>query len=239
MKILGLTGSIGMGKSTAARLLRRMGLPVHDADATVHRLLGRGGAAVAAVEAEFPGTGAGGAVDRRELGKRVFGDPAALRRLEAILHPLVRQAETAFLRRQARRQARLVVLDIPLLLETGGERRCDAVAVVTAPAFLQAQRVLRRPGMTPERLDQVRAQQMPDTLKRRCADFVIPTGTGMRPALRHLARAVTVMLARPGRGRYPSPPRPGLTCAKSFSIPKPPASTPSPATVSSKSAVSS
>ena len=239
MKILGLTGSIGMGKSTAARLLRRMGLPVHDADATVHRLLGRGGAAVAAVGAAFPGSVADGAVDRRELGRQVFGDPAALRRLEAILHPLVRRAETAFLRRQARRRARLVVLDIPLLLETGGERRCDAVAVVTAPAFLQAQRVLRRPGMTPRRLAQVRAQQMPDAEKRRRADFVIPTGTGMSPALRLLARAVTVLLAQPGRGRYPSPPRLGPSCAKSSSTRKPPASIPSPATASSKSVASS
>jgi dephospho-CoA kinase len=207
MKVLGLTGSIGMGKSTAARLLRRMGLAVHDADSEVHRLLAPGGGAVAAVAAAFPGVVAGGAVDRAALGRLVFADPAALRRLEAILHPRVRRAEAAFLRRHARRHAVLVVLDVPLLLETGGGRRCDAVAVVTAPAFLQAQRVLKRPGMTPERLARVRAQQMADSDKIRRADFVIPTGTGLAPALRRLARAVTVLRTRPGRGAWP--PRPG------------------------------
>ncbi|HSV29579.1 MAG TPA: dephospho-CoA kinase [Candidatus Omnitrophota bacterium] len=193
MKILGLTGSIGMGKSTAARMLRRMGVPVHDADATVHALMAQGGAAVAMVEAAFPGVVKEGAVDRAELGRRVFGRPDQLRRLEAILHPLVRQAERAFLERHRRRRTRLVVLDIPLLFETGGERRCDKVAVVTAPAFLQAQRVLKRPGMTPARLAAIRSQQMADGEKRRRADFVIPTGLGMRPALRRLRAVVTLM----------------------------------------------
>ncbi|MGE5548136.1 MAG: dephospho-CoA kinase [Solirubrobacterales bacterium] len=195
MKILGLTGSIGMGKSTAAKMLSRMGVPVHDADATVHRLLAKGGAAVAPVEAAFPGVVREGAVDRAELGRRVFGDRPALRRLEAILHPLVRQAEQAFLARHRRRRTALVVLDIPLLFETGGERRCDRVAVVSCPAFLQAQRVLRRPGMYPARLAAIRAQQMPDAAKRRRADFVIPTGSGLAPALRALRRAVTLMRA--------------------------------------------
>jgi len=193
MKILGLTGSIGMGKSTAARMLRRLGVPVHDADATVHRLMGVGGAAVPMIAAAFPGTVVDGAVDRAALGRHVFADPAALRRLEAILHPMVRAAERRFLARQARRGARLVVLDIPLLFETGGARRCDAVAVVTAPAFLQAQRVLKRPGMSRARLAAVRAQQMPDAEKRKRADFIIPTGTGMAPALRRLAAIVTLM----------------------------------------------
>ncbi len=186
MRVLGLTGSIGMGKSTAAAMLRRLGLPVHDADATVHRLFGRGGAAVAPIAAAFPGVVRDGAVDRKALGAVVFGDPAALRRLEAIVHPLVRAAEGEFLRRARRRRVRLVVLDIPLLYETGGAGRCDAVAVVTAPPFLQAQRVLRRPGMTPERLAAIRAAQMPDAEKRRRADFVIPTGLGRRPTLRAL-----------------------------------------------------
>ncbi|MBI5164319.1 MAG: dephospho-CoA kinase [Magnetospirillum sp.] len=193
MTILGLTGSIGMGKSTAAAMLRRFGLPVHDADATVHRLLGAGGAAVAAVEAAFPGVTVANAIDRAALADRVFGHPEALRSLEAILHPLVRAAETAFLRRHRRRRTPLVVLDIPLLFETGGEARCDAVAVVTCPAFLQEQRVQRRPGMTRGRLAAIRAQQMPDAEKRRRATFVIPSGLGRRETLRRLAAAVTVL----------------------------------------------
>ncbi|MGE5504309.1 MAG: dephospho-CoA kinase [Actinomycetota bacterium] len=195
MRILVLTGSIGMGKSTAAAMLRRMGIPVHDADAVVHRLLGRGGAAVAAVEAAFPGVVQKGVVDRAELGRRVFGNDAALRRLEAILHPMVRAAERAFLARQRSRHVRLVVLDIPLLFETGAERRCDAVAVVTAPAFLQAARVLARPGMTPARLAAVLAKQMPDADKCKRADFVVPTGRGKGPALRRLRAIVRLMRA--------------------------------------------
>lgn len=197
MRVLGLTGSIGMGKSSAARMLRRLGLPLHDSDATVHRLLGRGGAAVAAVEAAFPGVVAEGAVDRRRLGARVFGDPAALRRLEAILHPLVRAEARAFLARWRRARRPLVVLDIPLLYETGGEVLCDAVALVTAPAFLQAQRVLRRPGMTRARFASILAQQMPDREKRRRADFLVLTGRGKGDTFRQLRRIVRV-LRRPG-----------------------------------------
>lgn len=197
MKILGLTGSIGMGKSTAATMLRRLGVPVHDADAIVHRLLARGGAAVAQIERAFPGVVRDGAVDRQELGRRVFGQPAELRRLEAILHPLVRRAETAFLKRHRRHGTPLVVLDIPLLFETGGDRRCDAVAVVSCPAFLQTQRVLRRPGMTAARLAAIRAQQMPDREKRRRADFVLPSGAGKAPVLRGLKRIVTVLRQTP------------------------------------------
>lgn len=200
MKILGLTGSIGMGKSTACRMLRRMHIPVHDADATVHALMARGGLAVAAVEAAFPGVVQDGAVDRAQLGRLVFGDAAALTRLEAILHPLVRRAERAFLQRQARLRTPLVVLDIPLLFETGGERRCHKVAVVSCPAFLQQQRVMKRPGMTRQRLGAILAKQMPDREKRRRADFVIPTGLGLRPTLHRLMAAVTVMRrsAEPG-----------------------------------------
>lgn len=208
MKVLGLTGSIGMGKSTAAGLLRRQGWPVHDADATVHELLAKGGAAVAAIAAVFPGVVVDGAVSRPELGKRVFGDPAALRKLEAILHPLVRAREKQFLLGQMRRGSRLVVLDIPLLFETGGDRRCDGVAVVTCPAFLQAQRVLRRPGQSPERLAAIRAQQMPDGEKRRRAQFIVPSGAGKGPALRALKRAVTLLLSQPGPGAWPPRPQP-------------------------------
>jgi len=201
MRIIGLTGSIGTGKSTAARMLARLGLPVHDADATVHALFARGGKAVPAVAAAFPEAVVNGAVDRAVLGRQVFGDPAALRRLEAIVHPLVRAAEADFLRRQRRRHAHAVVLDIPLLFETGAERRCDLVVVVTCPRFLQAQRVLARPGMTRTRLDQIRAQQVPEAEKCRRADLVIPTGCGPRPALRKIKGVRGIAPA--GLGREP------------------------------------
>ncbi|NBC96970.1 MAG: dephospho-CoA kinase, partial [Deinococcus-Thermus bacterium] len=174
MIVLGLTGSIAMGKSTAAAMLRRIGVPVHDSDAAVHALTGPGGAAVPAIAAAFPGTvtatATGAAVDRRALGARVFGDPAALARLEAILHPLVRARSHAFLCRQARHRMPVVVLDIPLLFETGAEARCDRVLVVSAPAFLQRARVLARPGMTEAKLAGILARQMPDAEKRRLAD---------------------------------------------------------------------
>ncbi len=193
MNILGLTGSIGMGKSTAAAMLRRLGVPVHDADAVVHCLFARGGAAVAGVAAAFPGVIQDSRVDRVALGRRVFGDPAALARLEAIVHPLVRAAERRFLQIHRRRGTPLVVLDIPLLFETGGERRVDRVVVVSCPGFLQAQRVLKRPGMTPERFAVIRAKQMPDAEKRKRADFVVPTGCGRRETLRRLRAVVTLM----------------------------------------------
>jgi dephospho-CoA kinase len=195
MVVLGLTGSIGMGKSTAAAMLRRLGVAVHDADAAVHRLLGRNGAAVAKVAAAFPGTAGPDGVDRAALGRRVFGDAAALRRLEGILHPMVRAETARFLRRMAARRVRLVVLDIPLLFESGSERRCDAVAVVSAPAFLQRARVLARPDMSEARLAAILAQQMPDSEKRRRADFVVPTGLGRRLTLRRLAAIVRVARA--------------------------------------------
>ncbi len=190
MVILGLTGSIGMGKSVAAGMFRRLGVPVHDADAAVHRLLGRRGAAVATVAAAFPGVLRDGAIDRAELGRRVFADPAALRRLEGVLHPAVRRDQAAFLKRHARRGCKLAVLDVPLLFETGADADCDAVAVVSAPPFVQAARVLARPGMTRQRLAAIRAQQMADAEKRRRADFVIPSGLGRRVTLRAVARIV-------------------------------------------------
>lgn len=200
MVILGLTGSIGMGKTTAAKMFRRLGVPVHDADAAVHRLLGPGGAAVAQVEAAFPGVVKKGAVDRRELGRRVFGDAAALARLEALLHPPVRRAALDFLKRQARRRRKLVVLDIPLLFETGGDRLCDATVVVSAPPGVQESRVLSRPGMTRQRFRAILAQQMSDREKRRRADFVVRTGRGKHDTLRSLA--AIVRLARTWRGRH-------------------------------------
>jgi dephospho-CoA kinase len=207
MRILGLTGSIGMGKSTAAAMLRRLGLSVHDSDAAVHALLAPGGKAVKAVAAAFPGvdqaglTPGGGIerkahIDRKALGARVFGQPAEMRRLEAILHPMVRQVERDFLRRCRARRESLVVLDIPLLYETRGEKRCDGVVVVSAPQFLQKLRVLKRPNMTETRLAQIIAQQMPDAEKRRRADWVVETGLGRRATLVALRKVVNRMRNR-------------------------------------------
>lgn len=199
MILLGLTGSIGMGKSTAAAMLRSLGVPVHDADATVHRLLGKGGAAVPAVEAAFPGVVKQGAVDRVALGAIVFGNPEKLRRLERILHPMVRQAERRFLRQMRLRRRKMAVLDIPLLYETGGERRVDAVIVVSAPARIQAMRVLRRPGMTPAKYRAILAKQVPDSEKRRRADFVVTTGLSRAQSLRQLKRIVRLLKRNPPR----------------------------------------
>lgn len=192
MKILGLTGGIGMGKSTAAATFRRHGVPVFDADAAVHRLQARGGRAVAPIGRAFPGTTRDGAVDREALRRAVLGDRAALTRLERIVHPLVRDEERRFLARARRAGRRLVVLDIPLLFETRGEARCDAVVVVSAPAATQRARVLRRPGMTPERLAAILARQTPDAEKRRRADHVIRTGLSRA----HARRAIRRLLER-------------------------------------------
>jgi dephospho-CoA kinase len=185
--ILGLTGSIGMGKSTAAAAMRALGLPVFDADCVVHGLLAPGGAAVARVAMAFEGVrDAAGGIDRARLGRSVFADPAALSRLEAIVHPLVEAAEKRFLARARSHREALAVLDIPLLFETGAERRCDFVLVVTAPVWLQRQRVMRRPGMSQDRFQAVIRQQMPDREKRRRADFVVSTGLSRNHALRQL-----------------------------------------------------
>ena len=182
MVIVGLTGSIGMGKSTAAKMLRQMGVPVYDADAAVHALQAPGGAALPPIEAAFPGVVKNGVLDRQGLGARVFGNKEALRKLESIVHPLVGQKQRAFLKRAAQRGVPLVVLDIPLLFEGRGERRVDAVMVVTAPHFLQRRRVLARPGMSEEKLAAILAKQVPDAEKRRQADFVIDTGEGFDAA---------------------------------------------------------
>lgn len=190
MLVLGLTGSIGMGKTTAASMLRRMGCGICDSDAVVHRLFARGGAGAAVVEKLFPGCLNAGAVDRAELGRRVFGDPAALQRLETAIHPLVQAAQRRFLAVSRRQGRNIAVLDIPLLFETRAERRVDAVLVVSAPGFLQRGRVLARPGMTAERLRAVLRRQMPDAEKRRRADVVIPTGLGRGVTWRALRRAL-------------------------------------------------
>ena len=199
-RTIGLTGSIGMGKSTAAAMLRAAGLPVFDADAEVHRMMAPGGAAVAPIEAAFPGTVCDGAVNRRALGDLVFADTEALRRLERIVHPLVGRAERAFLRRAARERRRAVVRDVPLLFETGGEKRCDWTVVVSAPAHIQAARVLARPGVTRELLESVRAKQTPDAEKRKRADVVVPTGAGLRLTRDRLN---AMLRQRLGKGRKP------------------------------------
>ncbi|KQQ89605.1 dephospho-CoA kinase [Aureimonas sp. Leaf324] len=188
MKVLGLTGSIGMGKSTTAEMFEALGVPVHSADAAVHRLYA--GRAAPLVEARFPGTVRDGVVDRAALGARVLGDAEALAALEAIVHPLVREEERAFLEAAREAGAPLAVLDIPLLFETGGEGRVDAVLVVTAPPDVQRARVLARPGMTAERFEKILTSQMPDAEKRRRADFVIDTGEGLEPARAAVRRIV-------------------------------------------------
>ncbi len=192
MRIVGLTGSIGMGKSTAAAMLRRMRVPVFDADAAVHAFLAPGGAAVEPVERAFPGVKRGGGIDRKALGARVFGNRAELARLEAILHPLVGAAEERFLARARTARRPVAVLDVPLLFETGGDRRCDTVLVVWAPPFLQRDRVLKRPGMTPARLAFLRAQQTSDREKRRRADLLAPRGLGRALTWRRLRRALSM-----------------------------------------------
>jgi dephospho-CoA kinase len=228
MKVLGLTGSIGMGKSTTAAMLRRCRLPVYDADAAVHGLMLPGGAAVAPIAAAFPGVLRDGAVDRTELGARVFADPAALARLEAIVHPLVGRLTDRFLAACRRRRAPLAVLDVPLLLEGGSHRRCHMVAVVSAPAMVQRQRVMARPGMTESRLAAILAKQMPDAEKRRRADLVIPTGLGRAVTMRRVTRLVAA-LRRNGR----------WLCARSSSTRRRRGWTPRTATGSSRSAASS
>jgi dephospho-CoA kinase len=200
MIVLGLTGSIGMGKSTAAAMLRQMGVPVHDSDAEVHRLMARDRAVREAISARFPGTVTDTGVDRAALGRAVFGDPAARRDLEAILHPRVRAAADAFLRRHRMNGTPLAVLDIPLLFETGGAGRVDGVIVVSAPAALQRRRVMARPGMDADRYAGILASQMPDREKRRRADFVVETGLGKAYTFRRLKRIVTAIrnAAKPG-----------------------------------------
>jgi len=193
MFVLGLTGSIGMGKSTTARFFAEEGVPLHDADAAVHRLYE--GEATPLIEAAFPGTTSGGRVDRDKLAKKVLGDSAAIKRLETIIHPLVGRAEAQFLDEAARKDAAVVVLDIPLLFETGADRRCDAVVVVSAPADVQRARAFERPGMTEEKFQAILAKQMPDAEKRARADFVVDTSKGL-DAARVQVREILGRIAR-------------------------------------------
>ena len=195
--VLGLTGSIGMGKSATAAIFRRLGVPVHDADAAVHRLYE--GEAAALIEAAFPGTAPAGVVDRAALSKIVIGSPERMAALEAIVHPLVRRDEETFLATARAARAPVAVLDIPLLFETGGEARCDAVLVVTADPTVQRARVLERPGMSEEKFAAILHKQMPDPEKRRRAHFVVDTGRGLASAERQVGDILRARANRPGR----------------------------------------
>ena len=197
MFILGLTGSIGMGKSTTAGFFREAGVPLHDSDAVVHRLYD--GEAVAAVEAAFPGVAVDGRIDRTRLSGKLVGNPDAIKRLESIVHPLVRAVTQRFIEEQAARGARVIVLDIPLLFETGGEKNVDAVVVVSAPAEVQRERVLKRPGMTAERLDALLARQMSDAEKRARAHFVVDSSRSFDSARAQVHGILRAIAPLPGR----------------------------------------
>jgi dephospho-CoA kinase len=192
MIVLGLTGSIGMGKSTTARMFVAEGAPVYDSDAAVHALYAQGGAAVTPVEAAFPGVVVDGAIDRARLSQQVLGNPQALKTLEAIVHPLVGADRTGFFEAAMKAGADIVVLDVPLLYETGGDRKVDKVVVVSAPADQQRQRVLARPGMDAAKFEAILARQTPDAEKRARADFVVDTGQG----LEHAHQQVRDLLSR-------------------------------------------
>jgi dephospho-CoA kinase len=197
MFILGLSGSIGMGKSTTANFFREAGVPVHDSDAVVHRLYE--GEAVGPVEAAFPGVTVDGRIDRAKLAEKLVGNPDAIKKLEAIVHPLVRAVSERFIQEQAVRGARAIVLDIPLLFETGGETRVDAVVVVSAPADVQRARVLSRPGMTAEKLGVLLARQMSDAEKRARAHFVVDSSRSFDSARAQVHGILRAIVALPGR----------------------------------------
>lgn len=199
MFVLGLTGSLGMGKSTTTKFFAGEGVPVHDADAAVHRLYD--GEAAPLIETAFPGTTAGGKVDRDKLARRVLNDTAAIERLEAIVHPLVRSAEKRFLAEAERKGAAVAVLDIPLLFETGGDKRCDAVVVVSAPADMQRARVFERPGMNEQKFSAILAKQMPDAEKRSRADFVVDTSKGFDAARAQVRDILARVATMPKRRR--------------------------------------
>jgi dephospho-CoA kinase len=197
MFILGLTGSLGMGKSTTAQFFADAGVPVHDSDATVHALYE--GNAAAVIEAAFPGTTHDGKVDRAKLAARVVGDEAALQRLESIIHPLVREAAGRFIADAEARGVPVAVLDIPLLFETGAENRVDAIVVVSAPPDVQRARALQRPGMTAEKLETLLANQMPDAEKRARADFIVDSSQGLEAARAQVHRILETVVNMPKR----------------------------------------
>ena len=197
MLILGLTGSIGMGKSTTAKLFTEAGVPVYDADATVHRIYE--GEAAPAIEAAFPGTTVNGRVDRARLSERVMHDPAAIRRLEAIVHPMLRSHHQKFLEEAEKSGAPVAVMDVPLLYETGGETRVDAVVVVTTSPEVQRERILARENMTGEKLDAILARQLPDADKRKRADFVVDTSHGLDPVRSRIRDILDQVVKMPRR----------------------------------------
>jgi dephospho-CoA kinase len=197
MLLLGLTGSIGMGKSTTAKLFAEAGVPVYDADAAVHMLYE--GEAVPAIEAAFPGTTADGKVDRNKLSAQVVHDPAAIRQLEQIVHPMLGASRQKFLDDAERSGAPVAVVDVPLLFETGGEKRVDAVVVVTTTPEIQRQRILARDNMTGEKLDAILARQLPDAEKRRRADFVVDTSHGLDPVRIRIRDILTEAVRMPQR----------------------------------------
>lgn len=199
MKLIGLTGSIGMGKSTTMQMFAEQGIPVYDADAAVHAIYS--GEAVPAVEAAFPGTTADGKVDRQKLSAFVLGKPDELKKLEDIVHPMLGAHRAAFLKQAEESGATAAVLDVPLLFETGGEKRMDAVVVVSAPADVQRARVLARDNMTPEKLDAILARQMPDAEKRKRADFVVDTSSGLEPVRVHIRDILEQVARMPAKER--------------------------------------
>jgi dephospho-CoA kinase len=199
MLLVGLTGSIGMGKSETAKMFARHGIPICDSDAMVHALYDKGGAAVEPVGAAFPSVVVDGKVDRDRLAKAVLGKPEEIRKLELIVHPLVGMAQRSFLEGAAASGAQMVVLDIPLLYETGGEQRVDVVVVVSAPADMQRKRVLERPGMTAEKLDAILNKQLPDEHKRKRADFVVDTSQGLAHAEAQVVAIIDALKHRRGK----------------------------------------
>ncbi|MBT4673076.1 MAG: dephospho-CoA kinase [Rhodospirillaceae bacterium] len=207
MVIIGLTGSMAMGKTTVAGMFRYLRIPVYDADATVHAMLAKGGEAVEDVAGLFPGVVEDGAVNRARLGAEVFGKDDALAGLEAILHPMVRRQQSRFLKRAMGRRAALAVLDVPLLFEPRGEDHCDLVAVVSASPFLQRARILSRPGMSAQKMRDILARQVPDGEKRRRADFIINTGLDRQQSLRQVRNIVTVAGTMTGTHWPPVKPR--------------------------------
>lgn len=199
MLLIGLTGSIGMGKSETAKMFQRLGVPVYDADAAVHALYAKGGAAVELIGAAFPGTVSDGAVDRQALSRAVLGLPEEMKKLEAIVHPLVGEAQLSFLKKAQSENHSAALLDIPLLYETGGETRVDVVVVVSAPFHIQEQRVLARPGMDTAKFAAIHAKQVPDAVKRERADFVIDTDKGLDHAFEAVKSVVEALKGREGK----------------------------------------
>lgn len=199
MLLIGLTGSIGMGKSETTKMFASQGVPVYDADAAVHALYAAGGGAVEPIGAAFPGVIKDGAIDREELGKRVLSAPDELKRLEKIIHPLVGLSQLEFLQNAEKSGAPMVVLDIPLLFETGGETRVDVSVVVSAPAEMQRTRVLARPGMSVEKFESILAKQVPDAIKREKADFIVDSSRGLEPAMADVKGIIEALNGREGK----------------------------------------